>query len=179
MPDLESLRAILRYSDAANQKVLSAAQRLADEQLDRRFEMGMGTLRRTLVHIYNGEHVWLQRWQRKVETRWPAEDERVGVAELRQRFAQTWEQRDRYLGTLTDADLSRRQIYRDSRGSLFQASLRDMILQACIHSIHHRAQAVNMLRHLGAGLVELDYMYSVRQPVEDAGLEGLQTCSLA
>jgi uncharacterized damage-inducible protein DinB len=34
------------------------------------------------------------------------------------------------------------------------------------HSAHHRAQAVNMLRRVNAGLVELDYMYRIRQAAE-------------
>ena len=40
----------------------------------------------------------------------------------------------------------------------------DMILQGLVHSIHHRAQAVNMLRQLGLGPPEVDYMTSVRLP---------------
>ena len=54
--------------------------------------------------------------------------------------------------------------YLDSVAGYFNATLADMILQVLLHSIHHRAQAVNMLRQLGLGPPEVDYMTSVRLP---------------
>jgi uncharacterized damage-inducible protein DinB len=40
-----------------------------------------------------------------------------------------------------------------------------MLLQGALHSKHHQAQAVNILRRLGAAWPELDYMMHVRKPV--------------
>jgi uncharacterized damage-inducible protein DinB len=54
---------------------------------------------------------------------------------------------------------------RGSRGTLFTTTLGDVILQMFVHSTHHRAQAVNMLRHLGVSHPQVDYMMLVRQPV--------------
>jgi uncharacterized damage-inducible protein DinB len=46
-----------------------------------------------------------------------------------------------------------------------------MVLQMFVHSTHHRAQAVNMLRHVGAVMPvsgnaagQVDYMMMVRVP---------------
>lgn len=166
---LAVLRSLFAYSDRANAKILDAAAALPDGALDRPFDMGPGSLRRTLVHIHNGEATWLARWiggaqGRPAEPAWPGESEGASVAELAERFGATAAARDRYLDTLTPADLERTQSYRDSRGSLFRARLADMLLQAAVHSVHHRAQAVNMLRRLGAAAPEVDYMYDVRHP---------------
>lgn len=155
---------LLRYNDWANHAMLDAAGSLADEALDRPFEMGMGTLRRTIIHIYNGEFVWLNRWQGRAETAWPDETERASIATLRQRFSQVAGERDAYLRTLGAADLAELVIYRDSKGSRFQAARGDMLNQMFVHSTHHRAQAANMVRQLNAGLLELDYMMSLRKP---------------
>jgi uncharacterized damage-inducible protein DinB len=100
----------------------------------------------------------------KAETRWPDEAERISVAEVEKRFGSTWVERARFLGSLQDGDLGREQPYRDSKGSLYRAMLGNMLIQGITHSLHHRAQAVNILRHLGAGLVELDYMMWERRP---------------
>ena len=83
---------------------------------------------------------------------------------IRNEFDSTWKERDAFLATLSNEDLTRNQSYRDSKGGLFSASLGDMILQGCIHSIHHRAQAVNMIRRVGGAGLEMDYMTWIRKP---------------
>lgn len=165
MINLGSIRAFLAYNDWADGRILEASAGLADQALDRAFDMGMGTLRRTLIHIWAGESVWLARWMGKTETRWPDETERLAVAEIRKKFGSVWVERARFLASLQDGDLMREQVYRDSKGSLFRATLGNMLIQGVTHSLHHRAQAVNMLRHVGAGTVELDYMVWTRRPV--------------
>lgn len=164
MLNLESLRTLLNYNDWADDAVLAAAAPLPDAALDQPFDMGVGSLRKTLVHIYNGEHVWLNRWQRRAETRWPPEDERVSIGTLRERLAATWRERDSFLATREDAALAQEIVYRDSKGTLFRATLSDMMAQMVIHSTHHRAQAVNMIRRLGGAAPDVDYMYRVRRP---------------
>lgn len=163
MMQLECARPFFTYSDWANAQLLGAAATLQDEALDRRFDMGPGSLRRTLIHIYNGEHVWLRRWQKQRDTAWPSEDEVVGIAVLQQRFEANARERDAFLAALPPGALAAEQVYRDSRGGLFGATLGAMLMQGILHSHHHRAQAVNMVRQVGAGLVELDYMMSVRK----------------
>jgi len=164
MTNLGILATFLHYSESANERLMAAAKSLNDAQLDRPFEMGVGSLRRTLLHLYNGEYVWLQRWQGRTETPWPDEEEKAAVATIAQRFLRNNADRAVFLETVREADLRRPMVYRDSKGSLFSTTLGDMLVQGIAHSIHHRAQAANMLRHVGAGTVELDYMVSVRKP---------------
>jgi uncharacterized damage-inducible protein DinB len=163
MTGLDWLRALLEYNDWADRRLLECARPLSDEQLDRKFDMGPGSLRRTLLHIWAGEDVWRQRCAGHVETPWPREDENVSVAELASRFEGTWGERDRFLGAVKDADVGRVQKYRDSKGSMFQAPLREMLMQLCWHATHHRAQAVNMLRRVGGEAPELDWMMRIRK----------------
>jgi uncharacterized damage-inducible protein DinB len=76
-----------------------------------------------------------------------------------------WPERDAFLASLDPGRLDAEQPYRDSRGTLFRATLRRMLLQGIVHSIHHRAQAVNAIRRLGGAAPEVDFIMSVRQPV--------------
>jgi len=163
--DMHTFDRMRRYSDWANDRIVAVASEFEDAQLDRDMEIGLGSLRNTLKHIHDGESVWLARWQGRAETPWPSYDERPDMRSLADRFSQTAVDRDAFLKTLTPADLERPVTYRDSKGSLFTATLGDMILQGINHSVHHRAQAVNIIRRLGGGLVELDYMVFVRKPV--------------
>jgi len=159
MIQLETIRAFFRYDDWANDRVLLAAGPLTDEQLDRSFEMGRGSLRKTLVHILCAEQVWVQRWQGHAETPWPDEGERAGVAAIVERLREAQRVREVFLSDVRDDALDREIEYRDSFGGLFSAALGDMMLQLCNHSTHHRAQAVNMIRRIGGSPPELDYMY--------------------
>lgn len=164
----QPLNELFAYNDWANDEILKAARPLNETQLDQSFDMGRGSLRRTIVHIYTAEVVWLSRWQEKGIMPWPDEEERVSVATMVERFAVTRREREAFRGKLTTADLEKVQPYRDSKGTLYRASLGQMILQMFTHSAHHRAQAVNMLRRVNAGTIELDFMYHVRKTAESA-----------
>lgn len=164
MHAFDLIRAYFRYSDWATKEVLAAAGALSDAQLDQPFDMGPGTIRRTLEHIHQFEAVYLERWSGRVETPWPACEERVSIVELSERFRSTWRGRERFLVALTDEDLKRVITWRDSRGSLFQAELYEALLQVGNHSTHHRAQAVNMIRRVGGPSLEVDYMMHIRTP---------------
>ena len=111
------------------------------------------------MHILCAEQVWVQRWQGYTETPWPDEDERASVAAMGDRFRGARSIRGAFLRDLQDDALTCEIEYRDSFGALFSATLGDMMLQLCNHSTHHRAQAVNMIRRVGASPPELDYMY--------------------
>ena len=165
MIDLLTVRTLLEYTDWSNHRLLECAGPLTDEQLDRDMQIGPGSLRKTMLHIYNGESVWLKRWRSEIEIKWPSEAEKVSITDLTRRFEGTIRERDMFLERVPAANLSRVQTYRDSKGSLFQASLGDMLIQGVMHSKHHQAQACNILRRLGAEWPELDYMYRIRQSV--------------
>jgi uncharacterized damage-inducible protein DinB len=165
MNDLKVIAELFLHNDQANGIVLDAARGLSDAQLDRAFEMGRGTLRKTILHTWAGEHVWLERWRGRVEATWPNEEEQVSVAELASRMNKVARERDEFLAGVTPEKLAAGQRYRDSKGTLFDTTLRDMILQMFVHSSHHRAQAVNMLRHLGVNHPQVDYMMMVRKAV--------------
>ncbi len=160
-----TISTLFHHSDRANALLLESAQSLDDARLDRSFDMGPGSLRRTLLHIWAGESVWLQRWQGRVETPWPNEHEPTPVKAIFDRLRTIWRERDAFLARLSPEAATNVQTYRDSKGSLFRAALSDMVLQMFVHSTHHRAQAVNMLRHLGVNPPpQVDYMMLVRQP---------------
>lgn len=163
---LKTALSLLRYSDHMNEQILAAARELDDDQLDHTFDMSRGTLRKTLMHLLAGEDVWLARWRGKRETPWPDENEPATVETIRERFRRVFLERDAFLNALTEKELGQTLAYRDSKGSLFSATLADMLLQGILHSVHHRAQAVNMVRRLGGAALEMDYMTLVRRPVE-------------
>ena len=96
--DIDTIQTLLEYVDWSNDQLLTAADALSDEQLDRDMQIGVGGMRRTMLHIHNGEHVWLRRWRAgaDAETKWPSESEKIGIIELGERFAANRRERDAF-----------------------------------------------------------------------------------
>lgn len=166
--DPGALAVLFSYSDWSNRTLCARAGALSDEQLDRALDIGRGTLRRNIMHTLVGETVWLARWKQTPSVPWPGEDQGLSPGAMLERFEAAWTERDEFLGGVTGYGLSREQVYRDSKGTLFAATLQDMIVQGFMHSKHHQAQSVNMIRRVGGEAPELDYMYRVRRPADES-----------
>lgn len=162
MLDLDSLRCYFAYSDWARDRVHRAAASLSNEQLDRPFEMGVGTLRATLLHIRFAEQWWLENWTLGPGRPFPELTGTTSVAELDALFAQTQAARQKYFGGLSDADLRQSVSAVPRPGVTRTFPLGVTMLQICHHGTHHRAQAANMLRHVGAEVPRLDYVLMLR-----------------
>jgi uncharacterized damage-inducible protein DinB len=166
MLDLGTLRKLFEYTDWSNVQLLDAAAPLTDAQLDTDMQIGPGTLRTILLHTYNGELAWLKRWQGMVEMGWPNESAKPTIDDLRSIFTANAGSRNRWMDTLMPDALGKTQKYRDSKGTMYQATLGDMLVQGIMHSKHHQAQAVNAIKRLGGTWPELDYMYRARKAAE-------------
>ncbi|GAB5496540.1 MAG: hypothetical protein Phyf2KO_16200 [Phycisphaerales bacterium] len=128
----------------ANDQLLNACAKLTNDQLDREFEMGVGTLRRTLTHIAGAIRGWGDLLAGR-EQRPRLEEESLSIAELRELFEEV----------TTDFENSARTHPHDgiatgSRGGNSYSFTRGAVLtHVMTHAMHHRAQCLNMLRHLG------------------------------
>lgn len=156
--DAETIRSYLRYGDWAQEQMLKAAAPLTDEQLDRKFEMGVGSLRETLAHIRDAEGWWLTNWTKGPGALFPEEESRESIEEIGATFARTRLARNDMLRTIADGDLARRVDATPAPGMIKSFPLGVTILQICHHGTHHRAQAVNMLRHVGGETPALDVL---------------------
>jgi uncharacterized damage-inducible protein DinB len=163
MTALDTVRELFRYNDVANTMVFDAVAPLGEEQLNQPLDIGPGSLRKILRHLLAGEQTWLRRQRGEVEAKWAEAAAPSAIDEVRSQLDANAEDRAAWLSKLTDADLARTQNYRDSKGTLYSATLHEMLLQAFVHSTHHRAQAVNAIRRVGGAAPDVDYMYSVRR----------------
>ncbi len=175
MSSCETIREFFRHNDWGRDRILALADPLDDAQLDREFEMGRGSLRQTIIHLWGAERYWLNCW---LAPHNPAEIDPVspaGIADLRALFRATAAERERFLSSLSDDDLRSEVVVRHSTGDEDTLVLADMMLHVCNHGAHHRAQALNMLRHLGVAVPNLGYLFmkvehpTVRFEPESAG----------
>jgi uncharacterized damage-inducible protein DinB len=171
--DLDTLRAYFRYGDWAQRRVLAVAADLPAAQLDQPFEMGLGTARRTLLHIRDGEQWWYENWTGPAPAEFPKLAETTSIAELAGRFDATAAARSAYLGSLRDTDLQRMVAANVAADLRLEFRLGETMLQLWGHGTHHRAQVLNMFRLLGAPIPRIDYIVMRRAPAADGASSSL------
>ena len=153
-----TLAELFFFNDWARDVLMNTAAGANDEQLDRPFEMGEGSLRATLQHLFGAEWLWLERWKGRSPPREEVPQAFANLGEMWNTWRKTAQERDAYLATLTPNDLEKDVTYTNTLGNTYTFKLGPMLLHVCNHGTHHRAQASNMLRHLGATPPELDVL---------------------
>ena len=139
----DPLAVLLAHDRWATEQLLAACAPLTDAQLDRPFEIGRGSLRKTLVHLHDVIAGWDDAIAGHAETPpLPADAALPAIAAAHPRvydaFATTCA-----VGAADDS-LS---LQRGTRS--IRAPRGGLLVHVLTHGTHTRAQALNMLRHLG------------------------------
>jgi uncharacterized damage-inducible protein DinB len=143
----ELLHYQIAYDSWANQRALSAANKLTPEELDRDFSSSEKSIRGTLAHIYRAEKVWLSRLDGSpVEFRVEGEDSMDALSRNWPRMNQRWIE---WSQTVTDQSAVTEITYKDLRNNVWTQSVWKIVLHVVNHSTHHRGQAMGFIRALG------------------------------
>jgi uncharacterized damage-inducible protein DinB len=149
---------LFAYNRWANRKVFAQAKQLPADALDRRADLGPGSLRDTLFHIWGAESLWLERWKGNSPSVFPGMPG-ISLEDLEQRFEETDRARQEFLASPL-GDLDRVVSYRNLRGEPFANRLGDLLLHVVNHGVHHRAQILQFLRLGGIPTKGgLDYLF--------------------
>jgi uncharacterized damage-inducible protein DinB len=158
------------YLTLARQRVFEWVRPISAEDYAREFPIGRGTLGRTLTHILISEWYYVQRIQETAVPpykHWPIQDENPPPFAT---LESTWkEQAARTRAALSavrdwQTDLEY-QVTDEGRQIFVTASPADIFTQLVLHEVHHRAQAMSILRHLGVVVGDIDFntlMYKLR-----------------
>jgi uncharacterized damage-inducible protein DinB len=160
MVSVSLLRECYSHNDWARDKLLALSAGLDDAQLDRPFAMGPGSLRATLQHLYGSERTWFVRWQGHEDPACPPANTLRALPGLGAAHHSLGAARERTLAPLKNPDLAQPITFQSQAGPMITRGLGDILLHGFNHGVHHRAQALNMLRHLGVTLPRgLDYIF--------------------
>ena len=137
-----------RYHDWSMARIFQLADGLTDAALDTVYPIGFGSLRATLFHLVAAERLWLKRWQGRPWEPLDSSSEGVALSTMKSCWSQVAADRNAWLKQQDHAAPVAPTIhYQNSQGEDFQHRLWDLRLHVINHGIHHRAQALNMLRH--------------------------------
>ncbi len=167
---INTLRELYAFNRWANDKALSIAAGLSAEQLDRPFEMGLGSIRNTLHHIWAAERVWLDRWSKPDAAKFVQPEAGIAINELRNRYHATAAERDALLARQSDAELAKPLTFTNIKGEAYSLPLGGQMMHVVNHGIHHRAQFINMVRHVDGPVPKpgLDYIFYRLEKMKDA-----------
>lgn len=136
---------------------------LSTEDYTRQIWEGQRSICQTLTHVMIAEWAYLQRIQSlplPPYDDWPIrEEEPPSFGELERIWNQQAERARTALLGVKSWDSELEYLYTDDDGSrmIINASPSDIFTQLVLHEVHHRGQAMLMLRHLGVSLEDNDY----------------------
>jgi len=135
---------LFAYNRWANGRLLSAVRSLSADEFTRDLGASFRSLKGTLVHILDGEWVWVQAFQGKPRTRRVEPDDFADAAAVAGAFPDLEREQSAFLGGLTEEQLAAGCKARDREYPLAQ-----LVQHALDHSIYHRGQVALLLRQLG------------------------------
>lgn len=152
------------YLERSRGKVLERVRGLSAEAYGRDLQIGLGSLARTLTHTVISEWYYIERIQRHEVppyAAWPVKDEEpppFGVIDGM--WAEQALKTKRVIGAERDWDgrLEWRSKREDGTPVVVRATKAEQFVQLVLHEVHHRSQAMAMVRQLGAPVGEdLDF----------------------
>ena len=147
MPQNDPIQILFAHDRWATGTILVACSKLPGEDFHRRFDIGLGSLHDTLTHIVGATRSWTDTLSGQPARPRPESDgQRRTPDQLRAMFDEsheefTTESRRRPLEEIVTRHMRDGQTFDLSRGAV--------IAHVPTHNMHHRAQCLNMLRHLG------------------------------
>jgi len=161
MNAVELLQRLHQHRTWVNGNLLAAAAALSDEQLRSAFQIGQGSIWKSLLHLYAAEYVWLEALHGneaflvpgdlpgKLPGNQQGEGGITGLEELRQKWSSLDQRWADYLAALTPTALQEVVYRKSSLGQRFGTRRSDVLLHVCTHAHYTAAQVINMLRHAG------------------------------
>ena len=161
MDAVDLVKRLHQHRAWVNSNLMNAAAQLTDEHLRSSFQIGQGSVWKSLVHLYAAEYLWLEALLGNDDTLLPGdvrgqptgnqqgEGKITSLDELRQKWTALEQRWVEYLASLKPKALEE-VVYRKSN-SLGRLGTRrcDVLLHVCTHAHHTAAQVVNMLRQAG------------------------------
>jgi uncharacterized damage-inducible protein DinB len=149
MEAIQILHRLHQYRAWCNRQLLHACRPLSAEQLHAPFEIGQGSVWKSLVHLLAADSLWLDAFEGRPDSPVPCEADFKDLEELADRWADLDRRWLDALARLDGSDLERPVLRADLRNQRFTLDRVDAHLQVCTHAAYTAAQLVNMLRRLG------------------------------
>ena len=147
----DGLLALYAYDAYANHLVLDGLAQLSEDEFTREFGPSHGSIRGLLVHVLECEAWFLAICQgRTLE-----ELDLPTLADIRRYWGDLEREQQTFIAPLTESDLAR-DFSIQLRDRPFHFPMWQLLVQAFVHSTHHRGELAILLGQMGHPLPTLD-----------------------
>ena len=145
MATSDPITILVQQNRWATRNILDACQALTGEQFHQRFEMGPGSLHDTLLHILGAMRGWGDLLAGREQRPRLEQDSQRSVDELIALLDEISDDLEAWAtGHPADEEVSG-----ERHGKKYTFTRGAVVAHVTTHGMHHRAQCLNMLRHLG------------------------------
>ena len=145
MPTTDPIDVLFAFERWATSNLLQVCATLTDEQFHQEFEMGTGSLHNNVTHILGAMRGWSDVLAESDEPRVRLEEGKRSVAELTQLHGEIADEFE----ALVRAHPFDEIVTPSRGGKSFEFARGGIFPHVMTHSMHHRAQCLNMLKQLG------------------------------
>lgn len=135
---------LLAHNHWATRSLLDGCAGLSAEQFHRKFEMGLGNLHGTFAHVIGAMQIWIDVLHQRT-TRPISDGKTRTVPEYLMLLDATCAELDEVIR----AHPLEGVVSRVREGKTYKYTRGAILTHVTTHGMHHRAQALNMMRHLG------------------------------
>ncbi len=157
----EYLRQLYDYHYWANHRILTAARKLAEEQLHRRHDHSWGSVHGVLLHMMNAEWIWLQRWHGESPKAFFSPEDFPTLVSLQKYWDELAVEMRVFVAAQTPQSLEKEIIYTNTLGKTYNLILWQMMVHVANHGTHHRGELAAMFASMDAPHHEDDLIHYI------------------
>jgi uncharacterized damage-inducible protein DinB len=144
---LETIQSMFKHLHWANQRILETLQ---NGQVNKKAI-------NLFSHILHAENVWYTRLKGADSSHLPIWSE-ISLESCVELVNQNHHNYDEFLSTLSNSDLDQLVSYKNSNGTEFDNSIRDILTHVALHGQYHRGQINQLLRAANNEPISVDYI---------------------
>jgi uncharacterized damage-inducible protein DinB len=154
---IDEVRTLFDYNYWANDRIISASQKVSADQFTAPAAFPYGGLRGTLMHVLEAERIWRMRCQHEadipdmLETDYPTFDTLLALWRTEETAMRA------YLANLSDDDLATSIEYSIGEGKTRSRILWHILVHVMNHGTQHRSEAAAMLTSFDCSPGDTDF----------------------
>ena len=149
----EYLVSLTSYNTWANSRILNFVTAAGEERTSILQLSSFPTIRQTVLHILDAQHIWYGRLHGISPADWPGKNFTDTTVDACQRLIESSHDFQVYADSLSPSDLEKVITYHTIKGAVFQNTITQIMVHVMNHGTFHRGQLITMLR--GAGHTDL------------------------
>jgi uncharacterized damage-inducible protein DinB len=154
----------LDYNVWANSRVYTMLKEHKEELFFQETKSSFPSLAKTLMHIWDAEFIWLERFKGNSLKDWPSSTFKGNASELLEGFKQSSVDLRDFAKNQGENFMSQTITYKNIKGAEFTNSIDELIFHVVNHNAFHRGQIVTMLRSLGVeNILSTDIIFFLRE----------------